>query len=341
MKKIVFQAIKLIALFAISFGIVMYAKENLINLFNNRVDAAGALTFNIGVPNGQPIFSFNNIAPGFSQTHTITANNGDSLTRTAGVKGVKTSSGILDEALLIEIKQNGTTLYGPKKLSEFFADSQTINGITLSNISQGASAQYAFIVTFDTTAGNVYQNQTLTFDLTFGIISADIPAACEGIKFSKTIYGTAENDTLRGTVGNDLIIALEGNDTIDSGVGNDCIVAGAGNDTIDAGVGNDVIDAGDGNDTVRAGVGNDTAVGGAGDDRVYGDVGNDVLYGNDGNDQIWGGVGDDTIQGDAGNDTMFGEVGNDTLIGGDGIDSATGAVGRDRCEAEVKNTCEL
>lgn len=341
MKRVLFQTIKLVALFAISFGVVMYAKENIINLFNNRVDAAGALTFNIGVPNGQPIFTFNNIAPGFTQTRSITAKNGDSIARTAGVKGIKTSSGILDQALLIQINHNGSPIYGPKKLSEFFAESQTPNGISLTQLNQGASTKYDFVVTFDQNAGNSYQDQNVMFDLVFGIISPDIPAACEGIKFTRTIYGTAGNDRLQGTVGNDLIIAFEGNDIIDGGVGNDCIVAGSGNDTVDGGVGNDIIDAGEGVDTVRAGVGNDQVTGGADADKIHGDVGDDVLHGNDGDDQMWGGVGNDILHGDSGNDKLDGEVGNDTLIGGDGIDHATGAVGRDTCVAETKNTCEL
>jgi Ca2+-binding RTX toxin-like protein len=340
MKRIVLQTIKLIALFGIGFGVTMYAKDHLNIFANNRVDAAGALTFNIGVPNGQPIFTFSNIAPGFTQTKSVTANNGDSVVRTAGVKGVKTATGILDEALIITIKQNSTTLYGPKKLSEFFADSQAVNGITLSNVNPGDTSTYDFIITFDPAAGNNFQNQTTQFDLTFGIVT-DIPAACEGIRFARTIYGTSGNDTINGTTQNDLIIALEGNDKVNSGVGNDCVVAGIGNDTVDGGVGNDVLDAGDGNDIVHAGVGNDIVFGGVGADDLYGEVGNDEMFGSSGNDRMWGGVGNDTLNGEADDDILAGEVGNDTLIGGTGTDHATGAVGKDTCEAETEMTCEL
>lgn len=341
MKKILLQASKLVALFILSFGIVWYAKENLLDILQKRVDAAGALSFNTGVANGQPIFSFSNISPGFSTSHNITAENSDTVARKTGVKGIKTSGGILDNALLIEIKQNGSTLYGPKMLSEFFSDSQTLNGVELSQLNPGQSAEYEFFVTFESSAGNEYQNQSLVFDLQFGIIGEDLPQACTGIKFSKTIYGTAGNDRIQGTTGNDLIYTFEGNDTIDGGVGNDCIISGPGNDTINGGVGNDVIDAGAGNDIVRAGVGNDRILGGSGEDKIYGDVGNDYIEGNDGNDQLWGGVGNDTLIGGLGNDSLDGEVGNDTLQGGDGIDNATGGVGKDMCEAEAKKTCEL
>lgn len=340
MKKILIQTLKLIVLCSIIFGVVTYGKDNIIHLLNNRVDAAGALTFNIGVPNGSPIFTFTNIEPGFSKTHSIKANNADTVSRMTGVKGIKTAPGILDQALIIEISHNGTTLYGPKKLSEFFTDSQTANGVALSSVDPGDQVTYDFTVTFDPTSGNAYQEQTATFDLSFGIVT-DLPGECEGIRFSKIIYGTAGSDRLQGTVGNDLIIALEGNDTIDGGVGNDCIVAGPGNDTIQGGVGNDIIDAGFGNDTVHAGVGNDLVIGGSGDDQIYGDVGNDVLYGNDGDDRMWGGVGDDILRGGPGNDTLIGDVGNDTLLGEDGYDSANGAVGRDACQAEVVKACEL
>jgi Ca2+-binding RTX toxin-like protein len=323
MKNVIVQITKLIVLFVVSFGVVMYAKENLMNILNKRVDAAGSLTFDIGVANGQPIFTFSNIVPGFSAAKTIKATNNDTVVRKTGVKGVKTSGEILEQGLTVQIRENGNVLYGPKTLSEFFIESQTPNGIPLSSLNSEQSTNYEFIVLFDTSAGNIYQNKSLTFDLQFGIVSEDIPSACAGIKFSKVIYGTAGNDRITGTVGNDLIMGFEGNDSINSGVGNDCIVSGAGNDIVQSGVGSDLV------------------VGGLGDDKLYGDVGNDEMWGSEGDDQLWGGVGNDTIDGGIGNDTMDGDVGNDVLIGGEGVDSAIGAVGRDRCIAETKKTCEL
>ncbi len=321
MRNILFQTIKLTALFALSFGVVLYVKDNFANLFNNRVDAAGALTFNMGVNNGDPIFTFNNIVPGFTVDKTVTANNGDSIARTVGVKGVKSVQGVLDEALMIEISENGNTLYGPKKLSTFFADSQSINGIVLSQISSGDSAQYVFTVTFDTDAGNEFQNQIITFDLLFGI-TTDIPAACGDIKIQNIIYGTSGNDRLRGTSKNDLIIGFEGNDQIEGGSGHDCIVGGEGNNKIDGGSGHDVLSAIGGNNTIE---------GGSGNDQMFDGQGNSRLSGGSGNDMIFGG---------SGNDVLIGGAGNDMLDGEEGEDRADGGSGRDNCSAEAQRSCE-
>lgn len=360
MKKTILRISKLVALFAISFGVVTFAKDNFAHLFNNRVDAAGAFTFNMGVAQGDPIFTFGNIAPGFEETKSITANNGDSVVRTAGVKGIKTMGGILDEAMMIEISQNGNTLYGPVTLSKFFSDSQSINGIELSSIHQGQSVEYDFNVMFDTQAGNEYQNQSITFDLQFGIVtSSDIPAACEGMKFARTIYGTAGNDRINGGAGNTLIIAFEGNNVINGGSGNDCIIAGDGNNTISSGAGNDIIVVGNGANTLNGGAGNDTITagnggnkidGGAGSDTITSGDGNDILKGGAGNDSMYGNGGNDSIDGGAGNDRLYGGAGDDTIVGGAGSDYLDGGIGnntidgqagRDTCLNGTKKSCEL
>lgn len=316
-------------------------------LSNNRVDAAGALTFNIGVSNGQPIFTFSNIAPGFTTSHTVTANNGDTVARKAGVKGIKTSSlKNLENVMHIVISSNGTDLYGgssstgPKTLKQFFADSQSINGVELTTINPGNSTQYVFTVTFDTSANNQYQQASVLFDLSFGIVTS-LPAACEGMKFNKTIYGTSGNDNIQGTVGNDLIIGFEGNDRIDGGVGNDCIVGGTAGGNIQGGVGNDVIIGSEGVDKIDGGVGADKIYAFGGNDTINGGVDNDEIYAGAGNDSIDAEVGNDKVYGEQGNDTMLGGVGDDLLDGGVDIDSANGQVGKDTCGAETKISCEV
>lgn len=339
MKRISLRVIKLVALLTITFGIVLFVKDNFAHLLNLRVDAAGALKFNLGVPNGRPIFTFNSFSPGDSTSKTVKANNGDSVTRIASVKGIKTFPGSLDQALTIEITHNGQILYGPKTLPEFFIDSESVNGVVLSSINAGDKAEYDFRITFAQNSGNEYQNQHVSFDLLFGIIT-DIPAVCDGIKFDKVIYGTAGNDKLKGTSGNDLIIGFEGNDTIDGGIGDDCIIGGAGNDKLSGGIGDDIIDGGDGNDDIQGGVGDDYLIGGNGNDKMDGGVGDDTMFGNDGNDKISGGVGDDKLYGGPGNDTLEGDVGNDFLDGQEGIDKADGAVGIDTCIAENTKRCE-
>lgn len=337
------RLLKITVLLIIAIPIGWYAKDNIKVLSQiSRVDAAGSVTFDLGVAPNAPIFTFQNIAPGFSQSKTVTVHNGDTAARLIGVKGVNTGgTGSLENAMSLVITENGNPVYGgqstPKTLADFFNESNSINGITLSTVNPGASTEYVFTITFLPESGNEYQNTTLTFDLTFGLVT-DIPQACSGMKFTKTIYGTGGNDNLRGTTGNDLIISFDGDDRIDGGVGDDCIVAGGGNNRIQGGVGNDVILGGG---TIDAGVGNDTVYGSANDDTIDAGVGNDYVYGGAGNDHITAGVGNDYVDGGEGNDTLVGDVGNDTLIGGDGNDSANGNVGRDTCSAETTKLCEF
>jgi hypothetical protein len=74
---------------------------------------------------------------------------------------------------------------------------------------------------------------------------------------TKTVMGTAGNDSLRGTRGADLISGKGGNDTLRGLGGNDRLLGGAGNDRLNGDAGNDVIMAGPGNDTIATGPGSD------------------------------------------------------------------------------------
>lgn len=275
-------------------GIIGFYVKNNFRLFAhvNRVDAAGALTFDLGVPNGQPIFTFNNIAPGFSQSHTVTVHNGDKATRTVSVKGIKTSgTGNLENGMSIVIAQNrkdiygGTSATGHKTLSQFFQDSQSTNGIELTSVAKNASTSYVFTVTFDTQSGNQYQGKNITFDMQFGIFT-NIPEACGAMKFGKTLYGTEDNDRLKAGSNNTLIISFGGNDKITLGSGNACVISGNGNNTIRGGSGRAIIVVGDGNNTIIGGSGNETITVGNGDNTIKGGSGTVILHKGMGDNEI-------------------------------------------------------
>lgn len=308
--------------------------------------AVGEMTVDWGVPEGNPIFNEQNSAPGDVFTHEVNVQNGSSVARQVGVKGLlETDPNNLESVMTIEILEGVTSLYGPKTLNEFFADSANINGIALSTLSAGLGTEYIFRVVFDEDAGNKFQGALpIVFDLQIGIIS-DIPVACEDMNLNgATIFGTAGNDNLRGTTKNDLIIALEGNDTVNGGVGNDCIVGGDGNDNLNGAVGNDMVVGGLGGDTVEGGAGNDMLDGGSDNDTISGGPGNNTLTGGEGSDTLQGGASNDLINGNAGNDIMTGGAGNDFMTGGTGTDTFNGNTGRDTCVhdgVETLLSCEV
>lgn len=298
--------------------------SNGLGLFDKKVAyAVGDLTV---LWDSTPLFNESNIVPGFTQTKTVNVTNGAPTARPVGVRGIFVSdTDNLDSVLNIEIKEGAFTLYSDT-LEQFFADSAGPDGIPLSTLGPSpANTTYSFKVTFDSGAGNDFQNQSIVFNLQIGI-AIDLPAACESINFgpSSPIFGTAGNDNINGSSQNDLIVAFEGADKISSGGGKDCVITtGGGDDKVSTGTGNDVVITGDGDDKIDLGAGNDIANAGGGKDKVT------------------GGSGNDTINGEAGDDDLEGGSGNDTLTGGLGTDKAKGGSGIDTCDAETETSCEI
>lgn len=310
--------------------------------FISTARAVGDLSVDWGVPLGQPIFTVSDLAPGQTSSHTVKVFNGSNTIRPIGIRGSDTANvGSFSDALLLTISDNTKSLYGPVSLTKFFVDSTSPDGIYLSQLNSGDKTSYLFTITFDPSAGNLFQNKSIVFDINLGI-SVPIPEACREIKFSgPPIFGTQGNDRLDGTNGNDLIIGMEGNDTINGHGGNDCVVGGPGNDTISGNFGNDVLIGSDGNDTLNGNDGNDLIDGGPGNDKLSGNNGNDALHGGSGSDLLEGGNGDDHLQGNAGNDKLYGNPGKDTLLGNEDQDFADGGLDKDTCVAESKTHCEL
>jgi Ca2+-binding RTX toxin-like protein len=351
-KKKVFRRIfiYILAVMVIAGMISIYKNARL-----STAQAVGDLTIDWGVPKtGDPIFVVNNMLPGDSQSKSVLVTNSGSVVRPVGVRGVKTSeTGSLATVLDFKISKNGTDLYGgtsgPKTLAQFFTESAAPTGLFLSNLNPapnpGSSTTYTFKVTFDSNAGNDFQNTQVIFDLIIGItgVTVEVPPECSGIAFSgPPIYGTSRGDHLVGTPGNDLIFGFEGGDSIDGRGGDDCLVGGDGGDVIKGGNGNDILLGGSGSDSLKGGNGNDKLYGGDGSDGLEGEAGDDYIDGGDGSDSLKGGDGNDILLGGSGSDELKGGAGNDYLDGGPGSDSLRGEDGTDTClNGENVKTCEL
>lgn len=348
MKFLQLKIIRILVVFLVVF--LLFSQTQILQniLWPKRVYAIGDLTVNwgIGFGNVGPIFTVTNMAPGDSKSETVQVTNSAPSQRSVGVRGVPTSApSILSDALKITIKVNGTDVYGGvtgvKSLSQFFTDSQKVNGIFLVNLPVGESRNIDFIVNFDKNSGNEFQNLSLTFDLKIGL-SIELPDACEAINFDgDPIIGTKKADTINGTPGNDLILGLEGADKIDGKGGNDCILGGAGADKIVGGSGQDVLFGEEGTDSMLGGDDDDLMSGGAGGDIMKGGNGNDQMHGEDGADAMYGEDGDDSLHGGNGADYLEGGNNNDVLIGDAQNDLAKGGNGTDTCDAETKISCEL
>lgn len=294
--------------------------------------AIGDLTIDwgSGVTPGDPIFTVSAMAPGQMETRTVEVqNDSPSSARPVGVRGIVSGTDTLSPALEIVISADGVPKYGAgsptgiKTLQQFFTESAGPNGIELLTLAPGADTSLEFTVAFTSSAGNDFQNGSVTFDIVIGIAIA-VPEDCSAITFSGLpIFGTTRGERLVGTSGNDLIFAFEGGDVVRGGGGDDCIIGGPGGDSLQGEGGSDIIFGNEGGDSLQ---------GGAGDDR---------LFGGDSSDSVQGGAGNDYAEGNAGSDGLTGGAGNDTLIGGAGSDGASGGAGTDTCDAEGESGCEL
>lgn len=314
----------------------------------STVRAFGHLTVDMGVPSGDPIFVINNFMPGDCEVRNVTITNNDtSPIETAVRSDNESQTNNLPNVLNIEITESSNVLYS-QTVAQFFADSDGLDGVSLSTLNPSDTKTYSFKVCFDENAGNEYQNSQTIFDLIFGEVISPIqlPAECSHLQgiITQKIEGTSGNDRIRGTSENELIIGYGGNDRLDGAGGSDCIVGGNGNDSrLDGGQGTDVILGGPGNDVIDGSQGDDLIYGQDGDDEIDGGSGEDTIYGGQGNDVIDSGSGDDTVYGEEGNDDLDGGSGTDYLNGGNGTDKIDGGPAKnDDCdEGENLKSCEL
>lgn len=124
-----------------------------------------------------PIFNLTNMKPGDSETKPIDVTNDGSVSRFISVRGARTGGVGLDPkietVLNVTIKDGSTALYGPKSMTDFFADSLSPDGIPLNVIDSGGHKTYNFLVEFPTSANNLYQAKSVVADISFGIITGN------------------------------------------------------------------------------------------------------------------------------------------------------------------------
>lgn len=342
----------------------------LISILGKTANAATTLDIDLGVPSGEAIFTLTNMLPGDIESRDVTASNSGDEPGDLSVISIKDDSSthppFLEDLLTIIIYEDGSPIYGPVSVQQFFDDSgESLDGLYLGQVSPGGAVTYTFEVTFPESAGNEYQNKFVVFDLKFVTPLAppiELPEECkdlegivtkkiEGDEHSNFIWGTHEselimvygkNDVVFGNGGDDCIFGGEGNDRLYGGTGNDIIVGGPGKDKIYGQTGEDILWGNEGNDKIDGGSDSDLIYGGVGDDQLDGQSENDIVYGGEGKDNIKGGGGKDHLYGEDSDDKIYGESQNDFLDGGADFDRLNGGGHIDTCIAgEILTQCEL
>jgi len=118
-----------------------------------------------------PLFDDANLAPGDSVSRAVTVKNSDSAPRAVSMQFYDTDKGgfgLLGQNLAsqfsFEIKKNGASVYS-EKLDAAFDESEIAMN---SSLAAGADEKYDFILSFDTAAGNDYQDKQLSFSICVG-----------------------------------------------------------------------------------------------------------------------------------------------------------------------------
>lgn len=118
-----------------------------------------------------PLFDDANLAPGDSVSRAVTVKNSDSAPHGVSMQFYDTDKGgfgLLGKNLAsqfnFEIKKNGVSVYS-KKLDAAFDESEIAMNTSLV---AGATEKYDFVLSFDTAAGNDYQDKQLSFSICVG-----------------------------------------------------------------------------------------------------------------------------------------------------------------------------
>ena len=133
-------------------------------------NSVSAATPNI-VFQDKPLFNEANFLPGDSVTRWVRVTNNSGQTQQVLTQATDYPNPILSDdlchGLMITISKEGTDLYGPKTLCDFYQDSNP-NPIYLSDIDNGQTIQYDFTVSFPSDKGNDWQGKTTYFDIAVG-----------------------------------------------------------------------------------------------------------------------------------------------------------------------------
>lgn len=205
---------------------------------------------------------------------------------------------------------------------QWFRDGVAVSGQTGTSYTLGdADVEAELYVRGTFTDG--FGNAEALVSATVTVPQPEEPVVPETVGF--TLFGDADDNTLRGSEADDRISGAGGNDRLLGYAGDDTLLGGDGADTLNGGDGNDEIMGGSSELDLR-----DLIFGGDGNDLIDAGYGNDSIAGGNGNDTIAGGFGADTVEGQGGNDTLTGSAFGDLMFGGDGDDFINGGFGFDR-----------
>jgi hypothetical protein len=144
-------------------GFVGFARTTAAQTLN-----AGALK--IEYPGSGALFSASNIAPGYSETKTVTVTNTGTLPHSFSI-ATDGGLGDLADVLRIESKVLGSTIWD-KTISEIAKNPES--NVIIGAIEPGATASVEFIAKLPTGVGNDYQGETtLSFSFIMGNESTD------------------------------------------------------------------------------------------------------------------------------------------------------------------------
>lgn len=127
-----------------------------------------------------PIFDETNFLPGQSVIRLIKVTNTNNSAQSQRIATEAINypnpipAGDLSRALMLVIKEGaidlygGSSLTGPKTLFDFYQDSKNYQEISLSDLANGATTQYDFVISFPPEEENQWQGATTTFDILVG-----------------------------------------------------------------------------------------------------------------------------------------------------------------------------
>jgi len=130
------------------------------------------------------LFSEANFLPGESISRFADVTNNSGETKKIGLNIIDKSgcsTDCLSDVLDLVVSENGNTLYSGS-LTSFYGAGEKV----LSDLNTGATTRYNFSITFNSTAGNTYQNSITNFDIQIGFfgeesIGPEIPGGGGGV----------------------------------------------------------------------------------------------------------------------------------------------------------------
>lgn len=172
-------------------GVVLLGNDFLKGDLLSTVRAFGDLSVQFGIPAEEPLFNFDNLAPGDAIVKDVQVTNNGALPHFISTKGVRTGppeeGPLIETVLHLSVFENADVVF-EGTLEEFFDQSQEDDGVPLSILNPSGTTTYTFQIVFPTTAGNEFQNKTVVFDLIFGTLTAT-----KGMIINEVYYNVANN----------------------------------------------------------------------------------------------------------------------------------------------------